>query len=191
MSCLGVHFALTPEEVSALEAFDDEQDRLAFVQEELEERYLEEPKAYTAESDKAWDAMHRALSDGRLTWDGGEFPLNHTVLGGELLYTDADYIMSLKTPEQVQALAQENASLRARVRELEALRNAPATPQADASEDACRRRRRGAGVKVGTLLSGARGGRGGSCGHIPGIYRRRLVPAAARGRAHGPSRRAG
>lgn len=105
MSCLGVHFALTPEEVSALEAFDDEQDRLAFVQEELEERYLEEPKAYAAESDKAWDAMHRALSDGRLTWDGGEFPLNHTVLGGELLYTDADYIMSLKTPEQVQAIS--------------------------------------------------------------------------------------
>ena len=125
MSCLGVHFALTPEEVSALEAFDDEQDRLAFVQEELEERYLEEPKAYAAESDKAWDAMHRALSDGRLTWDGGEFPLNHTVLGGELLYTDADYIMSLKTPEQVQAISAALAAVteedfRARYKSLDA-----------------------------------------------------------------------
>jgi Domain of unknown function (DUF1877) len=111
MSCLGIHFALTPEEALALEAFDDEQDRLAFVQEDLEERYLEEPKTYAAESDKAWDAMHRALSDGQLSWDGGEFPFNHAVLGGKPLYSDGDYIMSLKTPEQVQAVSLALAAL--------------------------------------------------------------------------------
>ena len=49
--------------------------------------------------------MHRALSDGQLTWDGGTFPLNHAVLGGKLLYTGSDYIMSLKTPTQVIAIA--------------------------------------------------------------------------------------
>ncbi len=49
--------------------------------------------------------MHRALSDGQLSWDGGEYPLNHTVLAGELLYTDSDYIMSLKTPNQVRDIA--------------------------------------------------------------------------------------
>ena len=105
MSCLGVHFALTVEEAEALEGFDDEQERLMFVQEELEGRYLEEPKPYAAESDKAWDAMHTALSDGLLSWNGGSFPLNHVVLGGKQLYSDDDYIMSLKTPEQVQAIA--------------------------------------------------------------------------------------
>jgi hypothetical protein len=105
MSCLGVHFALTAEEVATLSAFDDEQERLTFVQEELEERYLEEPKTYAAESDKAWDAMHRTLSDGELSWNGGSFPLNHVVLGGKQLYADDDYIMSLKTPEQVLAIA--------------------------------------------------------------------------------------
>ena len=105
MSCLGVHFALTEEDVATLQSFDDEQDRLSHLQEVLEERYLVEPKTYAAESDKAWDAMHRALSDGKLTWDGGTFPLNHTVLGGKLLYTDSDYIMSLKTPQQVAAIA--------------------------------------------------------------------------------------
>ena len=105
MTCLGVHFALTAEDVAALQALDDEQERLAFLQEEIEERYFVEPRTYVAESDKSWDAMHRALSDGKLTWDGGNFPLNHTVLGGKLLYSEDDYIMSLKTPEQVQAIA--------------------------------------------------------------------------------------
>ena len=49
--------------------------------------------------------MHRLLSDGLLTWDGGEYPLNHTVLGGQNLYGEDDYIMSLKTPPQVQDIA--------------------------------------------------------------------------------------
>ena len=49
--------------------------------------------------------MHRALSDGELTWDGGKYPCNHVVLGGELLYTDDDYIMSLKNPSQVRDIS--------------------------------------------------------------------------------------
>lgn len=49
--------------------------------------------------------MHRVLVDGELTWDGGEYPLNHVVLAGELLYTDDDYIMSLKNPFQVKDIA--------------------------------------------------------------------------------------
>ena len=105
MSCLGVHFALTREDVEALESIDEEQERLSYLQEELEERYFKFLKIYVAESDKSWDAMHRALSDGQLTWDGGTFPLNHAVLGGKLLYTGSDYIMSLKTPTQVIAIA--------------------------------------------------------------------------------------
>jgi hypothetical protein len=105
MSCLGVHFALTPDEVSALESIDDEADRLAYLQEEIEERYFQAPTTHIAQSDKSWDAMHRALADGRLTWTGGSYPLNHTVLGGKLLYTGDDYIMSLKTPAQVREIA--------------------------------------------------------------------------------------
>jgi hypothetical protein len=49
--------------------------------------------------------MHRVLADGKLTWTGGSYPLNHTVLGGELLYTQDDYIVSLKSPQQVQDVA--------------------------------------------------------------------------------------
>ena len=101
MSCLGVHFALTEEEVSKLCSFNDEQARLNHLKEVIEEVYFEKYENYLAESDKSWDAMHRALADGELTWDGGKYPLNHTVLGGEILYTQTDYIMSLKTPSQV------------------------------------------------------------------------------------------
>ena len=105
MSCLGVHFALTESEVAELRAMQDEQTRLDHLEEVIEETYLGEYPELTAQSDKAWDAMHRTLADGLLTWDGGTYPLNHTILAGELLYTQSDYIMSLKNPEQVRDIA--------------------------------------------------------------------------------------
>jgi hypothetical protein len=105
MSCLGVHFALSDEEVAKLKGLSNEQDRLEYLQEVLEERYFKERPDFKAESDKAWDAMHRTLADGELTWDGGSYPLNHVVLAGELLYTGDDYIMSLKSPGQVRDIA--------------------------------------------------------------------------------------
>ena len=105
MSCLGVHFALTNSEVAKLKSMPGEQDRLEYLTEEIEVKYLDGDKQFAAESDKSWDAMHRVLSDSQLTWDGGDYPLNHVVLAGELLYTDDDYIMSLKTPSQVKDIA--------------------------------------------------------------------------------------
>lgn len=105
MSCLGVHFALTPDDAQALTALENDDDRLEHLTEEIEERYFKGPEAYIAESDKSWDAMHRALSDGTLSSSGGSYPLNHVVLGGTSLYADDDYIMSLKTPAQVRDIA--------------------------------------------------------------------------------------
>lgn len=93
------------EEVAHLLSLDDEQDRLDYVQEVIEEHYLNHEHQFAAESDKSWDALHRALADGEMSWDGGDYPLNHTVLAGELLYTGSDYIMSFKTPEQVRDIA--------------------------------------------------------------------------------------
>lgn len=105
MSCLGVHFALTEEEVAHLRSLSDDQARVDHLQEVIEETYFGEHPDLKAESDKAWDAMHRILADGQLTWDSGSYPLNHTVLAGEILYTDSDYIMSLKTPPQVRDIS--------------------------------------------------------------------------------------
>lgn len=105
MSCLGVHFALTDDDVRELLTRSSDAERLKFLQEELEVRYFEEPQTFIAESDKAWDAMHRALTDGLLNYDGGEYPLSHVVLGGQSIYGGDDYIMSLKTPAQVKDIA--------------------------------------------------------------------------------------
>ena len=105
MSCLGVHFSLSSEEVQQIRAIDDESERVDFLRETIEEEYFANQPDRKAESDKAWDAMHRTLADGELTWDGGEYPLNHVVLGGELLYTDDDFIMILKNPQQVRDVA--------------------------------------------------------------------------------------
>lgn len=105
MSCLGVHFALTEEQVMKLRALEGNEDRLDFLQEEIESHFFEGAPEFKAESDKAWDAMHRALTDGELSYTNGTYPLNHVVLGGEVLYFEDDYIMSLKTPDQVAEVA--------------------------------------------------------------------------------------
>jgi hypothetical protein len=105
MGCLGVHFALSDAEVEHLRSLPSERERLDYVIEDVEDCYFADRKEYLAESNKAWDAMHRALADGQLTWDGGDYPLNHVILAGELLYAEPDYIMSLKSPEQVRDIA--------------------------------------------------------------------------------------
>jgi hypothetical protein len=68
MSCLGVHFALSDDDVAALLSKQSDADRLAMLK-EIEDRYFVEPRLHMAESDKAWDAMHRSLADGLLDYD--------------------------------------------------------------------------------------------------------------------------
>jgi hypothetical protein len=105
MSCLGVHFSLSAEEVQRLRDIEDEAERVAYLHEKIEVEYFEQHPGRMAESDKAWDAMHRTLTDGRLSPDGGEYPLNHVILGGEQLHAEPDFIMALKTPQQVREVA--------------------------------------------------------------------------------------
>ncbi len=101
MSLDGFHFALSKDDVVALRGIDLESPRLSFFKEKIEQRYLKTQPTYVARSAKSWDAIHRALADGLLNWTGGLYPLNHTILAGELLYTGNNYIMSLKSPEAV------------------------------------------------------------------------------------------
>ena len=104
MAASGVHFALSDDEVAALRAVGDDA-RIGHIQEAIETPFFDKARHYLAESDKAWDAMHRALTDGELAWDGGTYPLNHAVMGGEQLYGNDDYIISLKTPDQVREIS--------------------------------------------------------------------------------------
>jgi Domain of unknown function (DUF1877) len=105
MSCLGVLFSLDEKEVEKLKKFKSDEDRLQYLQEEIEETHFEKFAERVAELDKSWDALHRSLTDGKLEYTNGEFPLSHVILGGEIIYFEDDYIMSLKTPEQVKQIA--------------------------------------------------------------------------------------
>ena len=104
MGARGVHFSLSDLEVTRLESYESDEDRLAYVQEEIEETYFETRRQDLVETDKAWDAVHRCLTDGTLA-GATRHPLALVILGGRLLYTGDDYIMTLKSPEEVRAVA--------------------------------------------------------------------------------------
>jgi len=99
MGSLGVHFAIDHEVAGRLLAADDD-DEVAALVEEIEEDVVGFDHCDT---DKAWDAMHRSLTDGRLAYDNGAFPLNAVILGGRQVYEGDDYIVSLLMPDQVRA----------------------------------------------------------------------------------------
>ncbi len=101
MACRGVHFALSEEESRRLLAADGNEAVRSFV-EEIEERWDE---AWLAESDEAWDAMHRSLSNGTLFYDEGEYPLNRAVLGGKHLYDGDDIVVAYVPPHEAKDVA--------------------------------------------------------------------------------------
>lgn len=106
MACLGVLFSLDEITVSKLKTFKSDGERLAFLLEDIEEDIMGNQPERFAELDKSWDALHRSLTDGKLEWCNGAFPLNHVILGGEQIYQKDDYIMSLKTPSQVSKITE-------------------------------------------------------------------------------------
>jgi hypothetical protein len=93
---LGVHFAITAEQERALLAADGDEDAVGDVVEDLEESWDDD--RLTADTDKAWDAMHRCLTDGSLDPDAGEYPLNLTILGGRHLHEDC-YVVHVDASE--------------------------------------------------------------------------------------------
>jgi len=70
---------------------------LRYVQEVIETACDE---ANLVETDKAWDAIHRCLTDGAFEFKSQE-PLAMCVLGGKQLQRVDTYIVSLKTPIEV------------------------------------------------------------------------------------------
>lgn len=97
---LGVHFALTKADLATVQTFDDPDDLVEFLTGDLEERYLAKGR-WAYQSDKAWEAIHRCLTDGKLLYAKGPFPLAYAVLGGEPLDAGEDYTACLVQPAQV------------------------------------------------------------------------------------------
>lgn len=102
MTARGVLFAITDEDREALIGMDDDAAVADYVSEVIEERWERE---LLAETDKAWDAMHRCLTDGRLEFDNGTFPLNRCILGGRPLTSGEDCLVILTEPQEVPAVS--------------------------------------------------------------------------------------
>ena len=101
MAGLGMHFAIGEDIVARLLAAEDDAAVIALV-ERIEE---ESEPAYAFGTDKAWDALHRCLTDGTLEPGAGTFPLSHVVLGGVQLCEDSEYLVSLVRADQVSTVA--------------------------------------------------------------------------------------
>jgi hypothetical protein len=101
MSARGVHFAVTPAQAKQLLAAKSDR-KLKELVEAIEEAW-EEP--FVVETDKAWDAIHRCLTDGSLLYVSGEYPLNHCICGGRQLFRGQDYTVSFVTAAQVKDVA--------------------------------------------------------------------------------------
>jgi hypothetical protein len=116
MAARGVHFAISTEQRVGLESQVDDQERIYFVQDEIEGPW---DRDHLQETDKAWDAIHRCLSEWpadtpyfypvaaehgtyALPEDHGSYPLKLAVLGGRRLQeSEYDYFIRLIEPHEV------------------------------------------------------------------------------------------
>lgn len=98
MGSRAVHFALTPEEATQLMDTPGT-DPMAFVV-EIESRW---DKEWLQETDKAWDAIHRCLTNGKLEY--GSTVFHKCILGADNLYDGDDYVISFLDAEEVQEVA--------------------------------------------------------------------------------------
>jgi hypothetical protein len=101
MSGRGVHFAVTPTQAKELLAARSDRKLMGLIA-KIEETW-EEP--FVVESDKAWNAIHRCLTDGSLLYVSGEYPLNHCICGGRQLFRGRDYTVSFVSASQVKDVA--------------------------------------------------------------------------------------
>lgn len=128
MTQRGVLFAIDDETLARLGEAESDAAVLAIV-DALEERWDE-----VCELDKAWDGLHRILTDGRLTFENGRPPLAWAILGGTRLLGGDDRIVTAKGADQVIAI---DRALRGwdRARAHQAYRKLPREDYGDLDEE--------------------------------------------------------
>ena len=103
MACRGVFFALTAAERERLLAYETDRERLGYVLEEIEQAWDEK---HLLQTDKAWDAIHRCLTDGTLIIGPDPKPLGKVILGGRQLYSNTErFIINLIEADVVPEVA--------------------------------------------------------------------------------------
>ncbi|MFD0857306.1 DUF1877 family protein [Actinomadura adrarensis] len=107
MACRGYFLALDESCRALLLSQDGDDEELIKVIQELD--MTDAPDECSV--DKAWDGIHRCLTEGGLGSEDGSYPLNAVVLGGLSLYQGEDYIVSYNTPAEVRQVAAALADL--------------------------------------------------------------------------------
>lgn len=104
MSRSGVHFALTAAQTEALWDRYEQQDDVGVLEvvRSIEATWDE---VHLQQTDKAWDAIHRCLSDGTLQPGAGTWPLVGAVLGGECMYFGDGHIVRFLDADDVAEVA--------------------------------------------------------------------------------------
>ncbi|GAA3265545.1 YfbM family protein [Dactylosporangium vinaceum] len=97
-------FALTAEQEAARIATRDDAEVRAFVEDVEIGDWDAEP--LDCETDKAWDAIHRCLSDGTLGCGRRLSPLDMAVLGGGHHYEGDDYVVAHVLADEVTQVAE-------------------------------------------------------------------------------------
>jgi hypothetical protein len=90
----GYHIALTREHTKRVFSQLDDESLRAFLNELITSPEMIK-SGRVLDIGASWDAIHRCLTDGDLDPAGGEFPLNHTILGGKELHKGDDYAATL------------------------------------------------------------------------------------------------
>jgi hypothetical protein len=100
----GYHIALGREHAKRLFGLKEDQAILKFL-DELKAAPDMKKSGRLLDTGKAWDAMHRCLTEGELDPAAGDFPLNHAVLGGKHLHQGDDYAAVLVRPDMTRFIA--------------------------------------------------------------------------------------
>lgn len=107
----GYHIALTREHAKRVFNQQDDESLRTFLQELIDSPEMVK-SGRVLNSGKCWNAIHRCLTEGELDPNGGEFPLNHTVLGGKQLHKGDDYAATLIRPDITPFVAEALAEIR-------------------------------------------------------------------------------
>lgn len=100
----GYHMALGRDHAKRLFGLKEDQEILKFL-EELKGSPEMKKSGRLLDSGTSWDALHRCLTEGELDPTGGDFPLNHAVLGGKQLHKGSDYAAVLVRPDMTRFIA--------------------------------------------------------------------------------------
>jgi hypothetical protein len=100
----GYHIALARDHAKTLFSIKEDTALRQFL-DDLKARPDMKRSGRVLESGKLWDPIHRCLTEGELDPAGGDFPLNHAVLGGKQLHQSADYTAVLIRPDMTRFIA--------------------------------------------------------------------------------------